>query len=110
MDFDHKDFRNSGHSLQFYTNSHSLVMYDKVQDPKKAERRAMDKDQNSIQQSLFDTLMKKEKKEVLRIETRLAKKVKLNAVLKDLGYNDNPTFKDIFKKELCQKMPQSYWQ
>lgn len=110
MDFDHKDFRNSGHSLQFYTNSHSLVVYDKVQDIKKPEKRAMDKDQNSVQLSLFDTLTKKEKKEVLRIEARLAKKPKLNAVLKELGYEKNPTFKDIFKKELCQKILQSYWQ
>ena len=110
MDFDYKDFRNSGHSLQFYTNSHSLVVYDKVQDIKKPEKRAMDKDQNSIQLSLFDTLTKKEKKEVLRIEARLAKKVKLNSVLKNLGYEENPTFKDIFKKEMCQKILQNYWQ
>lgn len=110
MDFDHKNFRNNGHSLQFYTNSHSLVVYDKVQDLKKPEKRAMDKDQNNIQQSLFDILTKKEKKEVLRIEARLAKKVKLNSVLKNLGYEENPTFKDIFKKELCQKILQNYWQ
>jgi len=110
MDFDYKDFRNSGHSLQFYTNSHSLVVYDKVQDIKKPGKRAMDKDQNSVQLSFFDTLTKKEKKEVLRIEARLAKKVKLNSVLKNLGYEENPTFKDIFKKEICQKILQRYWQ
>jgi len=70
----------------------------------------MDKDQNSVQLSFFDTLTKKEKKEVLRIEARLAKKVKLNSVLKNLGYEENPTFKDIFKKEICQKILQRYWQ
>lgn len=110
MDFDHKDFRNNGHSLQFYTNSHSLVVYDKVQDIKKPEKRAIDKDQNSVQLSLFDTLKKKGEKEILRIEARLAKKVKLNSVLRNLGYEENPTFKDVFKKELCQKILQSYWQ
>ena len=110
FDADHKDFRNEGQAFQFYTNSHSFVMYDKVQDLKKPMKRAMDKDQNSVQLSLFDTLTKKEKKEVLRIEARLAKKVKLNSVLKNLGYEENPTFKDIFKKELCQKILQSYWQ
>lgn len=109
MDLNRDSFRNSGHSLQFYTNSHSLVVYDKVQDLKKPDKRAMDKDQNSVQMSLFDTLTKKEKKEVLRIEARLAKKVKMNATLKTLGFATDPTFKDVFKKDLCQKVLLNYW-
>src|SRR3989338_625975 len=110
FDADHKDFRNEWQAFQFHTNSHSLVVYDKVRDIKKPGKPAIDKDQNSVQLSLFDTLTKKEKKEILRIEARLAKKVKLNSVLKELGYKENPTFKDVFKKGLCQKILQSYWQ
>lgn len=34
---DRDSFRNNGHSLQFYTNSHSLVLYDKVQDHSAAD-------------------------------------------------------------------------
>ena len=110
MDINRDSFRNSGHSLQFYTNSHSLVVYDKVSDLKKPDKRAMDKDQNSLQLSLFETLTKKEnKKEVLRIEARLAKKVKMNAILKGLKFKENPTFRDIFKKDLCQKILLNYW-
>lgn len=110
MDLNRDSFRNSGHSLQFYTNSHSLVVYDKVSDLKKPDKRAIDKDQNSLQLSLFETLTKKEnKKEVLRIEARLAKKVKMNAILKGLKFNENPTFKDIFKKDICQKVLLNYW-
>lgn len=109
MDLNRDSFRNSGHSLQFYTNSHSLVIYDKVQDLKKPQKRAMDKDQNSLQLSLFETLNKKEKRQILRIEARLAKKVKMNAILKNLGFKENPTFSDIFKKSLCQKVLQNYW-
>lgn len=109
MDLNRDSFRNSGHSLQFYTNSHSLVIYDKVQDLIKPEKRAIDKDQNAIQLSLFDTLAKKDKKELLRIEARLAKKVKMNAILKDLYFKTDPTFKDIFKKDLCQKILLKYW-
>lgn len=108
MDLNRDSFRNSGHSLQFYTNSHSLVIYDKVKDLKKPEKRAIDKDQNSIQRSLFDVLAKQ--KEIIRIEARLAKKVKLNAVLKELGFKQNPTFKDIFNKNLCQKILRNYWE
>lgn len=110
MDLNRDSFRNSGHSLQFYTNSHSLVIYDKVQDLKKPEKRAMDKDQNSIQLSLFDKLAKKERKEILRIEARLAKKIKLNAMMRSLGLKENPTFQEVFKKEVCQKVLQNYWQ
>ncbi len=110
MDLNRDSFRNSGHSLQFYTNSHSLVVYDKVSDLKKPDKRAMDKDQNSLQLSLFETLTKKEnKKEVLRIEARLAKKVKMNAILKGLKFKESPTFRDIFKKDLCQKILLNYW-
>lgn len=109
MDLNRDSFRNSGHSLQFYTNSHSLVVYDKVYDLKKPEKRAMDKDQNSLQMSLFETLTKKEKKEILRIEVRLAKKVKMNAVLKALKLKENPMFRDVFKKDVCQKVVLNYW-
>ncbi len=111
MDLNKDSFRNNGQSLQFYTNSHSLVVYDKVQDLRKPGKRAMDKDQNSIQASLFDLLVdKKNKKEILRIEARLAKKVKMNAILKNLGFKENPTFEEIFNRDLCQKILQNYWQ
>lgn len=109
LDLNRDSFRNSGHSLQYYTNSHSLVVYDKMQDLKKPEKRAMDKDQNAIQLSLFDAITKKEKREILRIEARLAKKVKMNATLVVLGFKENPTFKDVFRKDVCQKVLLSYW-
>lgn len=111
MDLSRDNFRNSGHSLQFYTNSHSLVVYDKVQDLKKPTKRAIDKDQNPLQRSLFEPLTKKgNEKEILRIEARLVKKVKMNAILKRLGFKENPTFKDVFKKDLCQSILLDYWE
>jgi len=111
MDLNRDSFRNSGHSLQFYTNSHSLVIYDKVQDLKKPDKRAMDKDQNALQRSLFEPLTKKGTgKQILRIEARLVKKVKMNATLKRLGFTENPTFEDVFKKDLCQSVLLDYWE
>jgi hypothetical protein len=109
MDLNRDSFRNSGQSLQFYTNSHSLVVYDKVHDLKKPENRAIDKDQNFLQLSLFETLTKEKKKEILRMEVRIAKKVKMNAMLKQLGIPIDPTFKDVFKKNVCQKILLTYW-
>lgn len=111
MDLNRDSFRNSGHSLQFYTNSHSLVIYDKVQDLKKPDKRAADKDQNALQRSLFEPLTKKETgKQILRIEARLVKRVKMNATLKRLGFAENPTFEDVFKKDLCQSILLDYWE
>lgn len=109
MDLNRDSFRNSGHSLQFYTNSHSLVVYDKVQDLKKPDKRAMDKDQNSLQMSLFEKVAVQEKRQILRIEARLAKKVKMNSIFQHLGIKENPNFADIFKKDLCQKVLLNYW-
>lgn len=109
LDLNRDSFRNDGHSLQLYANSHSLVIYDKVQDLRKPEKRAIDKDQNKIQRSLFDNLTKKIKREVLRIEVRLVKKVKMNAVLKKLGLKTDPTFTEVFNKKLCQTIIQDYW-
>jgi len=109
MDLNRDSFRNSGQSLQLYTNSHSLVFYDKVHDMKKPEKRAMDKDQNWVQETLFDNIIKKEQPEILRIEARLAKKPKMNALLKKLGLKQSPTFKDVFNKNMCQTILLDYW-
>lgn len=110
MDLNKDSFRNSGNSLQLYTGSHSMVIYDKIQDIQTPEKRAIDKDQNKLQLSLFATLMQSDLKEILRIEVRLTKKVKLNSVMKKLGFKENPTFRDIFRKDVCQKILQNYWQ
>ncbi len=109
MDLNRDSFRNDGQSLQFYTNSHSLILYDKVQDLKKPQKRANDKDQNFLQASLFDVLTTKGRKEILRIEARLTKKVKMNSVLSRLGFKEDPTFRDIFNKTICQKILLDYW-
>lgn len=110
LDLTRVGFRNDGQALQLYANSHSLVFYDKIRDLNKPKKRAIDKDQPPHQPSLFDVLKLKEMpSEILRIEVRLSKKVKMNAVLNQVGFKQNPTFRDIFKKEVCQKVVQSYW-
>ncbi|MFA6096860.1 MAG: hypothetical protein WC788_04500 [Candidatus Paceibacterota bacterium] len=109
-DLEKVSFRNNGHSLQFYANSNAFAMYDKIIDMSKPKNRAIDKEQPLKQQSLFD-LIKKEYKylEVLRFEIRLAKKRKMNSILKEVNYPINPLFRDIFKKELCRKILNLYW-
>jgi hypothetical protein len=110
FDFDEKKYRNNGEVIQFYTNSHSFVIYDKINDLVKPKKRAIDKDQTSKQLSIFDYLKAKDiRTELLRLEVRLTHKRKINQVLEKSGYAINPIFKDIFKKEICKTILSSYW-
>jgi len=111
FDLEMVKYRNGGEAMQIYTNSHSLVFYDKINDLTKPAKRAMDKDQTPQQVSLFEYIKKQEKPiEILRIEARLSKRKILKEVLLGLGYLKNPIFKDIFNKNLCQKILLSYWE
>jgi hypothetical protein len=110
FDLQKTSFRNEGQSLQGYTTAHSIVFYDKIADLAQKKKRAIDKDQTSIQLSLFVDIKKtRPELEVLRFEIRLSQKQKLNAVLQSLGFVKNPTFADIFKKDVCQKIVRHYW-
>lgn len=103
-------FRNDGQSLQGYTISHSVVFYDKIADLAKNKKRAIDKDQTPQQLSLFVAIKKNiPSLEVLRFEVRICRKQKLDAVLRKLGFSKDATFKDIFKKDVCQKIVRFYW-
>ena len=109
FDFARSRYINDGQSLYAHTTSHQLVIYDKVADLGKDKKRAIDKDQPLYQQSLFGELKKQEMLEVIRFEVRLNHKQKMNKVLEQLGYQKNPTFKDVFSKEIAQKVVADYW-
>lgn len=111
LDLNKSDFRNDGQSMQYYANSNSFVMYDKLRDMKKPKGRAIDKDRTAIQLDLLAKVKNHDPKtEILRLEARLSRKVKMNSTLATLGYEENPTFVDIFKSELHQKIVTSYWE
>ncbi|MFH1822978.1 MAG: hypothetical protein ABH830_04745 [Patescibacteria group bacterium] len=110
FDVDFKNYRNNGQALQFYTNSHAIVLYDKINDLNKAKNRAIDQEQTMQQLSIFKFIKEKQPRlEILRLEIRLSKKVKMNEILEKVGYSPNPLFKDVFKKDLCQKILNLYW-
>lgn len=110
FDLDNKKFNNTGEVLQYYTDCHAIVIYDKKNDLKKAVKRATDKNQTKQDELLFDTITaKKEYFELLRIEIRIKGKRKMNKVLENADYQKDPTFKDIFNYELCKKIINNYW-
>jgi len=110
FDFAKTRFMNDGQSLYAHTTSHQLVIYDKIADLAKGNKRAIDKAQSSYQRSLFDEFNKEdEPQEIIRFEIRLNKKQKLNSLLKSLGYEKNPTFKEVFSSEMSKKVVTDYW-
>ncbi|MFH1564328.1 MAG: hypothetical protein ABIC82_00560, partial [bacterium] len=95
FDVDTKDYRNGGQSLQLYTNSHSMVFYDKINDLNKEKNRAIDKDQTPQQKDIFNFIKEQQPRlEILRLEIRLSKKRKMDEILEKVGHAPNPTFKD----------------
>lgn len=111
FDFTETKFRNDGRAIQYYSKNHSLVFYDKKHDLKLPKSRAIDKDQTSKQLNLFNEIREAKKNiEILRMETRLSKKRKMNEILEKLGYPANPLFQDIFKEKICQKILKYYWE
>ena len=110
FDLSKTSFRNDGQSLQGYTIAHSVIFYDKIADLSQNKKRAIDKDPTAEQLSLFAVIKKEQPSlEVLRMEIRLSQKQKLNSVLVKLGFKKDPTFKDVFRKDVCQKIVQFYW-
>lgn len=110
FDLNKTDFRNDGQSLQGYTAAHSIVFYDKIADLAQHKKRAIDKDQTSQQRSLFSAIkLNQPSLEILRMEVRLSQKRKLQSVLENMGFTPYPTFRDIFKSDVCQKVVRSYW-
>jgi len=110
FDFARSRYINDGQSLYAHTTSHQLVIYDKVADLNKDKKRAIDKVQTPYQHSLFAELKKEpEIIEIIRFEVRLNLKQKMNSVIEKLGYAKNPTFRDVFSKEMSRKVLTEYW-
>ena len=109
FDFARSRYINDGQSLYAHTTSHQLVIYDKIADLGKDKKRAIDKEQTSYQMSLFEKINKTEQQEIIRFEVRLNHKQKMSKVLKDLGFNNNPSFKEVFSSVVSKTVVNEYW-
>ncbi len=110
LDINKRHFQNHGHALYFDSTSYSMVFYDKLKDATETQRHSVDKEKTSYQLNLFKHFKeKKEPLEVLRYELRVVKKQKLNSLLKQLGYKENPTFQDVFNSELSKELLLKQW-
>lgn len=111
LDLDNKEYREgSGTTLQFYSKAHSLVIYDKLADLNKPNKRAIDKDRNDLQKDLFEELQD-QKQEIIRFEIRLRNKQKMKQVLTNLGCKiETVYFEDLFDELLWKRLLSYYWQ
>lgn len=111
MEMDRKQYKNNGHALQYHSKSHAFAIYDKIAEDKiLSVGRAVEKDRLPLQLSLFrDTSIKRTLPEIVRFEVRLVNKNKMSAVLVKLGFEANPSFRAIFRRDLWRKVVQMYW-
>jgi hypothetical protein len=107
FDFSRARFTNDGQCLYAHTNTHEFVIYDKIADLNKDKKRSTDREQTAYQLGLFEKL--KESHEIVRFEARLAQKKKMNSLFKQLGFVENPTFKDVFSAEKSKGVLMHYW-
>lgn len=109
FDFTKARYINDWESLVAHATSHEMIIYDKVADMQKGSKRSIDRDQPSYQISLFDNIPKRELLEILRMEIRLWNKTKINSILSRLGYQKNPSFRDVFNNRMSQAIVSRYW-
>jgi hypothetical protein len=111
LDVNQTDYRNDGHSYRWHCNSYEIVFYDKIRDLEKtriSDKRTIEHD-SALQLNLFESLQKRNKFEVLRMEVRLNKRQKLKQLFKKLNIKADLTFKKLFKPAISKKVLLHYF-
>ncbi len=98
---------NEGQSLYAYTTTHSVVLYDKIADLRRGNKRAIDKENTKFQLGLFAVL--KKRADILRFEVRLSQARKMKSLLTELGFPEQLTFRDVFSRKKSQAVLNHYW-
>lgn len=103
-------FQNEGNALRIYNTQQQIVIYDKVKDAFKNKAEAEDKERTGYQQNLLKAIQSTHSPiEILRLEIRILNRTKLNSLLQTLGYAPNPTFEEIFRRDIAQTVLKHYW-
>lgn len=112
LDVNQTEYRNAGHSYKWHTNYYEVAFYDKIRDLEKAQtsnKRAVEKD-NELQSTIHERLQKRRTKfEVLRMEARLNKRVKIKELFSKLDIKTDLTFKKMFKPAISKKVLLHYF-
>lgn len=101
---DKANYRDDGQLFKLHVNSWELAFYDKLKEldlAKKSDKGSEESD-NAIQLGLFNKLTTLKPFEVFRMEARLNTRAKIKRVLKEIGTNDELTFKGLFSSKLSK--------
>lgn len=111
FDITEQQFKNKGSGFQIYSINHSIVFYDKWSDLEKNKnksKKSFDDYKNipNKQRSIFDEITTKTKEypNILREEIRFRNSKLLKKILKDLGFDIDLTFENIFKENISQSI------
>lgn len=110
LDLNKTRYRNEGHSVCFHANSYEVMFYDKIQDLKQArmsEKRSIEKEYLVHLKLQEGQLLKG--LEVFRMETRLGKRSKIQAMFKALNIKAGLIFSELFSAEISQKILLYFW-
>jgi len=111
LDLNITDFRNEGHALRLHANSFEIVFYDKIKDMQQSfvsEKRAIESD-CCINNSIYQDLLGKGQKEVLRMEVRLSNRTKIKELLKKIDASNNLTFASLMSSTISKNVLLYYW-
>lgn len=107
-----RHYDNDGQALYFYASSRNTIFYDKLRDIATPQNKGVDKDK--FKQEKLMVLGSKNQQELLRYEVRFGNQQSLNAFLGDKNILARKvtgiTFKEIFNRNLCQKVLLKDWQ
>lgn len=110
LDLSKTHFRNEGRAVYYYASNNHILFYDKLKDTNAPAKRAIDKDRTLQQMSLFETYKKEKRRdEIIRYEVRLNQRQRLKTALKQVGFNEDPTFQAVFNESLAQRVLLDYW-
>ncbi len=85
LDVSRAKYTNYGETFYIHASSYEFVIYDKIADIQKSQKRSVDTDQTAYQMNMLDgSDPRGPHSEVIRFEVRLNKKTKLNKILEKL--------------------------
>ncbi len=111
MEVNHREYRNDGESLYFYTTKHNIIFYDKIKDMEKSRNISVDKNKTKKEKKMAKE-QEDLKGQVLRMEVRYTdQKQVTKAVSNLLGRTlEFVTFEMLFDRELCRKALLKNWE
>jgi len=110
FDVDHREYKNTGEALYFYTTPRNLIFYDKVKDLQKPKNKSADKEKTGQEKDFIAYGLLKGK-EILRFEIRLVGQVSVNRFISKATKEkvEKINFETVFNQELCKKVILYSW-